>query len=125
MKIDAPLDEVRAKLAEAPHEKLFVTKDGKYAGVIALGELYGFAYGSGDEEMSVEALIDRDAPWLTRESTLEAAVKLFFEKQATVVPVLESESEQRLVGIVDQRTILRAYRNAHEQAREIARGHAA
>lgn len=125
VKIDAPLDEIRAKLAEAPHEKLFVTKDGKYAGVIALGELYGFAYGSGGEEMSVDALIDREAPYLTRETTLETAVKLFFEQHATVVPVLEGESEQRLVGVVDQRAILRAYRNVHEQAREIARGHAA
>ena len=102
-----------------------MTQDGRYAGVIALGELYGFAYGGGDAEMSVEALIDREAPTLTRESSLEAAVKLFFEKHATVVPVLESAGDGRLVGVVDQRTVLRAYRDAHEKAREIARGHAA
>lgn len=125
VKIDASLEDVREKLARAPHEKLFVVKDGRYVGVISLGDLYGFAYGAGDAEMSVEALIDREAPRLTRETSLETAVKLFFEKHVTVVPIVESESDPRLVGVVEQTTVLRAYRDAHEKAREIARGHAA
>lgn len=121
----ATLDEVRAQLAKAPYEKLFVVKDGRFAGVIALGELYGFAYGGEDSALSVDALIDREWPRLTRDATLETAVKLFFEGPTPLVPVVESEADPRLVGIVTQSTILRAYRSAHEAAREITRGHAA
>ncbi|NOZ19808.1 MAG: CBS domain-containing protein [Planctomycetes bacterium] len=93
-----------------------VDKDGRFKGVISMEELRNVLF---DEILSsiiiASDLAREDVPLLFPEDTLRHALSKFQECGFSCLPVVDSRDPGRLVGLLDQRSVLRFY---HEQTQQ-------
>ena len=107
---DATLAEVRARLRNAPYGELFVTaQDGTLHGIVMLADLSEVA---GDETRIACDIARREPPVLTMSDTLEAALALLGRADAPQVAVVDDRARRRLVGVLQERDLMRAYSKA-------------
>lgn len=122
--VDAPLKEVRARLAEVPYGELFVENvDGTLFGTIMLSDLRDAAFDP-ELDLLVNAadVARRQPPVLQAGDTLERALKQMLSLGEEHMAVVEHEDTMRLIGCVSEADVLLEYNRQLLRARAEERG---
>jgi CIC family chloride channel protein len=113
---DDALPKILATLAETHHEMLpVVDKDGNLVGMMSLDDAQIAALSPHAQPIVVGSDIMRsDLPSLLPTDSLDHALEEFVEHNVTALPVIDNHDSRRLLGIVEQPDVARAYlRNVH------------
>lgn len=121
---DASLASVRATLRRAGLREIFVVDgDGILRGVIAISDLGEAAFdASGDAERRADEVARPDPPVLALDEDLVDAMALLDASSDERVAVVENRRTLRMVGVVNYRDVLSAYRSAMADLRREERG---
>ena len=132
---DLPLAEARARLLAARrHVGYVVDAGGGYLGSVKLAEILvaegadgvegagGEEGGSGSDsgprpEATVSGLAKRDEPVLTPETSVWAAMERMGDFIGETIPVLEEEEGGRMLGVVSEAAVVKAYRDTMNDIR--------
>jgi len=114
---DAPLDELRRKLRQVPYGELFVVnEDGVLLGTIMLQDLSEAAFDSSyDALLRAVDVVRQSPPVVTVADDLETAMTLLEDCAEEHVAVVDRLDSKKLVGVLHERDVLRAY---HRTVRE-------
>ncbi|MCR9256320.1 MAG: chloride channel protein [Alphaproteobacteria bacterium] len=113
---DTPASEVRTRLCDTRFGVVYVVNDdGSYMGTISYKQVeQAFAEGQFPNAL---AMADTDAPSLTTDTKVEAAMALFEKSQLPVLPILSTGGHPVLVGALHERDVLLAYNRELERLR--------
>ena len=131
---DLPLGEAKARLLAARrHEGYVLDAGGVYLGSVKLAELLaaeergeaeGEGAGSGSASgpgagsaVAVSGLARRDEPVLTPETSVWAAMERMGDFLGETIPVLDGEDGGRMLGVVSEAAIVKAYRDTMSDIR--------
>ena len=125
---DLPLAAARARLLAARrHVGYVVDAGGGYLGSVKLAEILaaeGAEGGSGSDfgseprpEAAVSGLARRDEPILTPETSVWAAMERMGDFIGETIPVLEEEEGGRMLGVVSEAAVVKAYRDTMNDIR--------
>ena len=114
---DAPLDELRLKLRQVPYGELFVVdEDGRLLGTVMLQDLSEAAFDdSYDALLRAIDVVRHSPPMITVADDLETALNLLETCAEEHVAVVDRADSRKLVGVLHERDVLRAY---HRTVRE-------
>jgi len=120
----ASISEVREKLRTAPYGRLYVVEEGdRLQGTITLADLSEAAFDTSDEPLMNAGEVARtDPPVLLQDADLEAAIKLMEDVREAHVAVVSDTESMKMVGVVDEVTVVRIYSRALMRARAEERG---
>lgn len=124
VRVDAPLKEVRDKLATVPYGELFVeTVDGTLFGTIMLSDLQDAAFDPVlDLLVNAADVARRQPPVLQAGDTLERALKQMLSLGEEHMAVVEHSDTMRLIGCVSEADVLLEYNRQLIRARAEERG---
>ena len=125
---DLPLAAARARLLAARrHVGYVVDAGGGYLGSVKLAEILaaeGAEGGSGSDfgseprpEAAVSGLARRDEPILTPETSVWAAMERMGDFIGETIPVLDEEEGGRMLGVVSEAAVVKAYRDTMNDIR--------
>ncbi len=128
---DLTLDDAKAHLlASRRNAGHVVDAGGTYLGTVKLAELLAAAEGQGEGEgdgageeggfasgTPVSRLARREEPLLTPKTSVWSAMERMGDFVGEAIPVLEEEGRGRLVGVVSEASIVKAYRDAMDEIR--------
>jgi len=116
----AAMAEIRHGLQAAHHGEIFVVDgDGRLHGTITLADLADAAFDTElDMLLNAGDVCRNRPPVLAEQDDLEAAMALMDSVQEEIVAVVDERDENRMMGYVRQRDVMRAYDRALLQARE-------
>lgn len=83
-----------------------VVDQGSFVGLVALGDLKQAIIASMIEQLKVSDVMIREPYTITRETTLEKAAQIIYEKRIWCLPVVEDD---KIVGILTVNDILKAF----------------
>ncbi|MGD0820131.1 MAG: CBS domain-containing protein [Desulfomonilia bacterium] len=83
-----------------------VVDQGSFVGLVALGDLKQAIIASMIEQLKVSDVMIREPYTITRETTLEKAAQIIYEKRIGCLPVVEDD---KIVGILTVNDILKAF----------------
>jgi acetoin utilization protein AcuB len=83
-----------------------VVDKGSFVGLVALGDLKQAIIASMIEQLKVSDVMIREPYTITRETTLEKAAQIIYEKRIGCLPVVEDD---KIVGILTVNDILKAF----------------
>ena len=108
---DMPLGEARARLLAArSHEGYVVDAAGVYLGTVKLAELEAREESGGfGPETAVARLAEREALILTPKTSIRAAMEQMGDFVGESIPVLEEGDGGRMLGVVFEASIVKAY----------------
>ena len=107
---DATLGEAKSRLlASAGHEGYVVDADGAYLGAVKLEELLTSEEGGLATETPVARLAKREEPILTARTSIWAAMERLEDFVGESIPVLEEGGGGRMLGVVFEAAIVKAY----------------
>jgi chloride channel protein, CIC family len=111
---DAPFAEVERAFLEHPVRYVYVLdRERRFAGVIALQQIKQRLLRRGSQpEPRVEELVQRGFPLLTPEMRLGDALQKFFVHHGERLPVVASDTDRRLLGVVSKSDLLLQIREA-------------
>lgn len=119
---DAGIDEVMAKLRKARFgEVLVMDRDGMLIGVITLADAAG-ATVDADLAATARSIARTDSAVLPTDADIRATMALIDRSGESHIPVVDSEADRRVVGMVHEHDVMLAYRRALEHARAEERG---
>ncbi|NQW10599.1 MAG: chloride channel protein [Alphaproteobacteria bacterium] len=112
--VDAPMDTLRDRLRQAPHNELFVVEGGETLfGTITLADLGEAAFDrSKDGEHVARDLARRSPPMLAVSDDLLKAIGRFSEVDEGLLAVVDTPENMRLIGCLHERDVMRAYNDA-------------
>ncbi len=130
---DLPLGEARERLLAARrHEGYVIDAGGGYLGSVKLAEILvaegadgeegvsgsGSGSGSGsDSENAVSGLARREEPVLTPGTSIWAAMERMGDFVGETIPVLDEEEGGRMLGVVSEAAVVKAYRDTMDEIR--------
>lgn len=92
-----------------------VTDDGTFAGVIHFSDVHDVIYDPTLTNLVTAVdLADADSTTVTIDMTLKDLMGLFSQQDVAVFPVVEEAGGKRIVGLVEQRDLLRALHKSQE-----------
>ena len=114
------LDEVLHFIERSTHHHFpVVDEDGKYVGMIHFGDVREMIYDPLVRDLVTAVdLADMDAPTVEPEMTLLELLEVFEECNAGTLPVVDSSTSRRMVGVVEQRDLLRVLHRSTTGSRE-------
>lgn len=118
LKAAADLDEV-LRFIEHSRENVFTVVDerGDYIGLIRYSDLREVIYDPAIRELITAAdLASANTPVALLDDPLELLLKRFQQTDHGLLPVLETDRSRRIVGVVEQRDLLRALRHVEQGA---------
>ena len=87
-----------------------VDAEDNFKGLISFEEIRGVLFREGlTNIVNASDLAHEDVPRLSPRDSLEHAISLFDESGSSSLPVLDDQDSGKLVGILDQRSVLRMY----------------
>lgn len=112
--MDAPMDTLRDRLRQAPHNELFVVDvEDKLVGTITLADLGEAAFDrSTDAQNVADTLARHSPPLLAMNDDLQKAMRRFAEVDEGLLAVVDSPENMRLIGCLHERDVMRAYNTA-------------
>lgn len=112
--MDAPMETLRDRLRQAPHNELFVVNaEEKLVGTITLADLGEAAFDrSKDEQHMADTLARHSPPLLAMTDDLQKAMRRFAEVDEGLLAVVDSPKNMRLIGCLHERDVMRAYNTA-------------
>ena len=128
---DLPLGEARERLLAARrHEGYVIDAGGGYLGSVKLAEILvaegadgeegvsgsGSGSGSGSEN-AVSGLARREEPVLTPGTSIWAAMERMGDFVGETIPVLDEEEGGRMLGVVSEAAVVKAYRDTMDEIR--------
>ncbi len=126
---DLALAEAKARLLAARrHEGYVVDADGGYLGSVKLAEILAAEGAGGEEgeggsgsglgcEATVSGLATRDELILAPETSVWAAMERMGDFVGETIPVLDEEERGRMLGVVSEAAVVRAYRDTMDDIR--------
>ena len=116
---DTPPAEARSRLVEAHrHEGYVIDARGHYLGKVRLDELVAWENdGSPDSGATVAHLAKSGAPVFTADMSIWAAMDAMSEFVGESIPVLEDGEDGRMLGVVYEATIIRAWQDTMNDTR--------
>ncbi|MDE0239036.1 MAG: chloride channel protein, partial [bacterium] len=117
---DAPLDEAKSRLLEADrHEGYVVDANGIYLGTVTLAELELSPAGDARGPKVTVGQLARPEPLiLTAKTTVWHAMEQMGDFVGESIPVLEAGGDGRLLGVVFEATVVKAYLDTTNRIRE-------
>jgi len=113
---DTPASEVRSRLCDTRFGIVYVVNDdGSYMGTISYRQVEATA--ADGALPNALAMADTDAPALTTDTKVEAAMRLFEKSSLPVLPILSTGGHPVLVGALHERDVLIAYNRELERLR--------
>lgn len=107
-------EQIREVTARKGFETVVVVDDaGALVGCISHGELRSWQE-DGARDITLEDLLDRGAPGVLADESLETAFSRLAPRGARVAPVLEGVWSRRVIGVVTRQSLLGAYWSAVE-----------
>ena len=121
---DTPLAEVRRRLLEAKYGELFmVDEDGRLTGTIIFSDLRDTAVDTSHDDDWVASNVARKQPAVLRVTDdLATAVELFGASGETHLPVVETRTGAKLIGVAHEHEVVLAYHRALQRQRDEERG---
>ena len=119
---DLTLEDAKARLlASRRNAGHVVDAGGTYLGTVKLAELLA-AEGEGEEGGSASArpvsrLAKREEPLLTPQTSIWSAMERMGDFVGEAIPVLEEEGGGRMVGVVSEAAVVKAYRDTMDEIR--------
>jgi CIC family chloride channel protein len=115
---EATIDDVRRRLQEAEWGKLFVVDDeANLLGTITFADLSDAAFDTSlDSALVADDVTRHTPPTLTLDDDLETAFRVISACGDVHIPVVRDEETRRLVGVIHEYEVMRAYHNALLQA---------
>ena len=108
----------RRLLADPEHEGYVVDREGRYAGRLTLASIVDREGDPAPEGGARAAdLADPSAPRLYASTSLWAAMERMADFTGNTVPVVQSEDDPRMLGVVSVRGLARAYADTLEEIR--------
>ncbi|RME41759.1 MAG: CBS domain-containing protein, partial [Planctomycetota bacterium] len=106
----APFDEVLHFIERSTHSHFTVVgEDGEYAGVIHFADVRDVLYDPVLRELVTAAdLADPDSPTVRADMPIRDLFDVFTRTDLTLLPVVDDTEHRRIVGMVEQRDVLRA-----------------
>ena len=124
---DLLLEEAKSRLLDARrHEGYVLDADGAYLGSVKLAEILAgeaeLQRGEGGDGghapgTALARLARREGPLLTPKTSVWAAMERMGDFVGETIPVLEDEGGGRMLGVVSEAAIVRAYRDTMEEIR--------
>lgn len=110
LRADCTLDEVLHFIERSTYSHFTVVdEDGLYAGVIHFADVHDVIYDPSLHDLVTAVdLADPESTTVTLDISLHDLFAVFTRDNVGVLPVIATEDEQRIVGIVEQRDVLRA-----------------
>ena len=103
------LPALRRNLLIAPHGEVFVMKNSTFLGRLVLSDLGERAYDdSEDKEFTVEDLVTTRSRYVYRNDKLDQMIQVFSSTEDSLIAVLESPDDRRIVGCLHERDVVRA-----------------
>ncbi|MDE0415769.1 MAG: chloride channel protein [bacterium] len=117
---DAPLDEAKSRLLEADrHEGYVVDANGIYLGTVTLAELELSPAGDARGPKVTVGQLARPEPLiLTAKTTVWHAMEQMGDFVGESIPVLEAGGDGRLLGVVFEATVVKAYLDTTNRIRK-------
>ncbi len=117
---NAPLDEAKRRLLEADrHEGYVVDANGVYLGTVTLGELETKQTGDvRGQNLTAGQLARPESLILTARTTVWHTMEQMGDFVGESIPVLEDGDDGRLLGVVFEATVVRAYLDTTNSIRE-------
>ena len=113
-----PLAEVKRRLLSDPgREACVVDRRGRYAGTVTLAALMTWESNPVRKGDSAADIADTGAPRLYADASLWEAMEGVADFTGNAVPVLVSENDQRLLGVLSVSALARAYADTLEEIR--------
>jgi len=113
---DTPASDVRRRLCDTRFGIVYVVNDdGSYMGTISYREVEP-SFSDGHVHNAL-AMADTEAPSLSTDMRVEAAMALFEKSQLPVLPILSTGGHPVLVGALHERDVLLAYNRELERLR--------
>lgn len=121
---DAPLEEIRHKLQDSEDYTIFVVSDDqKYMGTIRLCSLGHYVEDPALHDLIVAADIAEQCPiMLTAADALDDVIAKTETSPYTIFPVIDSKRSNRLIGMVQETELLKAYKHTVDQVRHEEHG---
>ena len=126
---ELPLGEARSHLIAARrHEGYVIDAGGGYLGSVKLAEILAAEGADGEEgrsgsdsgprpDTTVSGLARRDEPVLTPETSVWAAMERMGDFIGETIPVLDEEEGGRMLGVVSEAAVVKAYRDTMNDIR--------
>ena len=126
---ELPLAEARARLLAARrHEGYVIDAGGGYLGSVKLAEILVAEGADGEEgrsgsdsdsrpDATVSGLARREEPVLTPETSVWAAMERMGDFIGETIPVLDEEEGGRMLGVVSEAAVVKAYRDTMNDIR--------
>ena len=113
------LDEVLHFIERSTHHHFpVVDEEGKYVGMIHFGDVREMIYDPLVRDLvTAFDLADTDSPTVEPEMTLSKLLEVFEECNAGTLPVVDSAANRRMVGVVEQRDLLRVLHRSTTEPR--------
>jgi CBS domain-containing protein len=94
------------------HDFPVVSPEGKYLGVVHFEKVRNHIYNpSTDRLVTAVSLADRDTKPVTPKTELKTLFDRFHENNIGELPVVQDEESNQLIGIIEQRDLLRVFRS--------------
>lgn len=103
---DAGIRDALVAMKKHSVRHLPVVENGQFLGLVTLGDLKQAIIASMIEQLKVSDVMIREPYTITRETSLEKAAEIIYEKRIGCLPVVEDE---KIVGILTVNDILKAF----------------
>jgi len=103
---DAGIRDALVAMKKHSVRHLPVVENGQFLGLVTLGDLKQAIIASMIEQLKVSDVMIREPYTITRETSLEKAAQIIYEKRIGCLPVVEDE---KIVGILTVNDILKAF----------------
>ena len=117
---DLPLEDAKARLLAARrNDGHVVDAGGIYRGSVKLADLLAAEEGEGgsDSGSPVFRLAKREGPLLTPKTSVWSAMERMGDFVGETIPVLEEEGGGRMLGVVSEAAVVKAYRETMDEIR--------
>ena len=79
-------------------------------GLISFEEIRDVLFDEGLSNLVIASdLTYEEVPWLSPQDTLEHAISQFDECRSSCLPVVDPHDPRKLIGLLEQRSVLRVY----------------
>ena len=120
---EEPMASVRSRLQHAHWGELYVVdKRGRLKGVIRFADLSEVATDTSLDAILIAHDVAHHPTEVGADDELESTIKAFSAGEEVHLPVVEDSESMRLLGVVEEHEVFKAYRRALDQARAEERG---